>query len=235
MASRIYADLREEKSGIPSILESMGLIVIRRNLPVGDYIVGDDVVVERKSAYDFAKSLFDGRLFNQAKRMAEAYQVTVYIVEGDPGRIRRFANRQRQLYSAMVTLTLDYNARIMISSGPQATAEILGALARRLQSQGSGFIIHKKPKLEDLQEWQLYIIQSFPQVGPKTAEKILERFQTIERFCRASISELSTVPGLGERKAENIKRILVTPYKARIDKKRMKTLDSFKDSEATGS
>lgn len=227
MTVRVYADVREEKSGIPAILESSGLLVIRRQLPIGDYIVSDQVVVERKSAYDFAKSLFDGRLFDQARRMSESYPLIVYIVEGDPGRIRRFASRQKQLYSAMVTLTIDYDARILISSGPQATAEIIEAIARRLQGGGgSRLVIHKKPKLEDVEAWQLYVLQSFPQIGPKTAERILERFGTVERFCRATMAELSTVPGLGEKKAENIRRILITPY--RQGKKRSQgTLDDY--------
>ena len=227
MKPRIYADVREEKSGIPAILEASGLIVIRKQLPMGDYIISDSIVVERKSAYDFARSLFDGRLFEQARRMSESYPMVVYVVEGDPGRIRRYAGRQKQLYSAMAALTLDYDARILISSGPQATAEIIKALARRIQGQAGGrLVIHKKPRLEDVEAWQLYVVQSFPQVGPKTAEKILEHFGTVERFCRATMAELSKIPGLGEKKAEAIRRILITPYR-RGRKRTVGTLDEY--------
>ncbi|MCE4602477.1 MAG: helix-hairpin-helix domain-containing protein [Desulfurococcales archaeon] len=227
MSIRIYADIREEKSGIPSILEASGLVVIRRQLPIGDYIVSDQVVIERKSAYDFAKSLFDGRLFEQARRMSESYPIIIYIVEGDPGRIRRFAGLHRQLYSAMATLTIDYDARILVSNGPQGSAELIASIARRIQSEGGGrVVIHKKPKMDDLESWQLYVLQSFPQVGPKTAERILERFGTVERFCRATMAELSTIPGLGEKKAENIRRILITPYRSGR-KKSQGTLDEY--------
>ena len=70
------------------------------------------------------------------------------------------------------------------------------------------------------------MVQSFPQVGPKTAEKILEHFGTVERFCRATMAELSKIPGLGEKKAEAIRRILITPYR-RGRRRTVGTLDDY--------
>jgi len=227
MAVRIYVDVREEKTGIPSMLEAAGLMVIRRQLPMGDYLISESIVIERKSAFDFARSLFDGRLFEQASRMSEAYPTVIYIIEGDPIRIRRFRGLQKQLYSALTTLILDYDVRVIYTQGPESTAEVLEAIARRTHESGGGrIVIHKKPKLESIVDWQLYILQAFPKIGPRTAIKILERFNTLERFCRASMSELSTIPGLGERKAEDIRRILITPYKPGARKK-TSTLDEY--------
>ncbi|MEB3779791.1 MAG: helix-hairpin-helix domain-containing protein [Desulfurococcales archaeon] len=229
MKIHVYADVREENTGIPSLLESLGLTVIRKQLSIGDYVVAKEAVIERKSSYDFARSLFDGRLFDQAKRMVEAYPIVIYVVEGDPTRIKRYQSRMKQLYSAMITLTLDYNARIIMSSGPKATALIIDAIARRMAKEvGTGIVLHKKPRLSDLREWQLYIVQSFPFIGPKTAEKILDRFSTIEKFCSSSIAELSKIEGIGDKKAEFIRRILVTPYKKPDkDRRRVGKLDEF--------
>ena len=224
----VYADVREEKSGVPRLIEARGILVVRKQLPVGDYIVSGEAVVERKSAYDFAHSLFDGRLFEQASRLSESYPIVVYIVEGDPFRVRRFAGRREQLTAALVALILDYNVKVIYSVGPDHTASIIASLARRMQQAGRrGVVIHKKPKLCSTREWQLYILQSFPGIGPKTAERILERFGSIEAFVRASMSEIAKVPGIGEKKAEEIKRILMAKYSRDAGRKPRTTLDDF--------
>ena len=204
----VYVDIREEKSGIPAILEKAGLVVVRKQLPMGDYLISDTIIVERKTAYDFARSLFDGRLFEQARRLSESYPVVVYIIEGNPYRLRRYRTRLKQLTAALVTLSIDYGARTLFSEGPLHTASIIESLAARLESGRRGIIIHKKPKIEDTRAWQLYVLQSFPGIGPKTAERILERFGSLQGFFNASMAELSKIPGIGEKKAETIRRII---------------------------
>ncbi|MEB3860101.1 MAG: helix-hairpin-helix domain-containing protein [Desulfurococcales archaeon] len=212
---RIYADTREDQSGIPSLLEASGILVIRRSLPIGDYIVSEDTIIERKTASDFLRSLFDGRLFDQASRAVEAYENLLYVIEGNPWRIARKMERERQYYSALITLAVDYNAKVIYSGGPRDSAFIIESIARRVTERREGRsspVLKGKPRSASIRDWQVYILQAFPGVGAKTAAKIMEKFQTIERFCRASVAELSRVEGLGEKKAEEIKRILVTPF-----------------------
>ncbi len=221
---RIYADVREEKSGIPSLLESLGVIVVRKQLPMGDYLINEDTVVERKTSWDYAKSLFDGRLFEQVSRLSEHYPSVYLVVEG-PLVPRRYRGRERQLYASLAALTAEYGVRVIHTGGPQETAYFLEALARRVGVEGQRIVVHRKQRLSDIREWQLYIVQSFPGVGPKTAERILEHFGTLERFCNASIAELSRIEGLGERRAGEIKRVLATPYKRK--KQKATTLEAF--------
>ena len=224
---RIYVDIREEKSGVPDVLESLGVIVVKKQLPIGDYLLNEDTIVERKTSYDYAKSLFDGRLFDQVARLVEAYSNVYLVIEG-PLIPRRYRGRERQLYASLAALTAEYGARVVHTGGPRETAYFLESLARKIGVEGQRIVIQKKPKLGDLREWQLYIVQSFPGVGPKTAERILEKFGSIERFCTASIAELSKVEGVGEKRAEEIKKILVTPYKRRQGAKRKPaTLEDF--------
>ena len=228
---RIYADVREDPSGIPSLLESSGLLVIRRSLPIGDYVISDDVVIERKTARDFLKSLFDGRLFDQASRAVEAYDNLVYVIEGDPSRIAVRTGRGKQYYSALITLVTDFNAKVIYSSGPRDTATIIESIARRMSERREGRsvpVLKGKPRSANIRDWQVYIVQAFPGIGAKTAVKIMEKFQTIERFCRASVAELSQVEGLGEKKAQEIKRILITPFTPK-EKKAEKRVGSLED------
>ena len=49
---------------------------------------------------------------------------------------------------------------------------------------------------------------SLPGVGEKTAIRMLEKFGTPLRVLSSSITELSTVGGLGNARAKNIKKVL---------------------------
>jgi ERCC4-type nuclease len=58
---RIVADVNERQSGIPKALEGFGLDLERRALPAGDYALGPDVLIERKSVLDLHASIIQGR------------------------------------------------------------------------------------------------------------------------------------------------------------------------------
>src|SRR6516225_1183379 len=79
----ILVDDRERPSGVAEELEKLSGVLVRiEHLAVGDYNIDGSVLIERKSAKDFAQSLMDGRLFCQAKQMADSPLRTAYILEG---------------------------------------------------------------------------------------------------------------------------------------------------------
>ena len=229
----VYADYREEKSGIPQLIEQEGIKVVRKNLPVGDYVVSGDMGIERKTAWDFAHSLFDGRLFDQARRLSEEYEHVVFIVEGDPFRIRRYRSRHRQMYAAIVALTVDYGARIIYTGGPQDTAYVIASLARRASETGRKAVIaRKKGRAESLTDWQMLVLQSFPGIGPRTAKRVMEQFRNLREFCNATINEIASIEGIGSKRAELIFTIINRRFEQYKDK-RSRTLEDFyrEDSE----
>ena len=59
---RIVVDEREKKSGIPGILKGIDISLEIKTLPIGDYIVAHETVVERKTISDLHSSIFDARL-----------------------------------------------------------------------------------------------------------------------------------------------------------------------------
>ena len=80
---QIVVDDRERPCRVVAELEKLdGLIVKIEHLTVGDYCIDGAVLIERKTAADFAQSLIDGRLFGQAKLMASSSLRPAYIIEG---------------------------------------------------------------------------------------------------------------------------------------------------------
>ena len=62
----IVADDRERPSGVVDELEKAGKVIVKiEHLSVGDYCVDGAVLIERKTALDFAQSLMEGRLFTK--------------------------------------------------------------------------------------------------------------------------------------------------------------------------
>lgn len=65
---RIVMDDREPEE-IKQWLEKEGVVVEKRRLDVGDFVISSDVVVERKSSTDLTTSIIDNRLFEQIIRL----------------------------------------------------------------------------------------------------------------------------------------------------------------------
>ena len=80
----IIADNRERGSGIPNLLSESNINVIMKQLLVGDYIIDDNVIIERKTNLDFVQSIISGHLFNQCSQLRKTGMIPLIIVEGNP-------------------------------------------------------------------------------------------------------------------------------------------------------
>lgn len=76
--------MREQRSGVTRLLQQQHKIDVRfASLPIGDFVLSDDVVVERKAAADFVGSIMDRRLFGQVEQMCATYPRSILMIEGD--------------------------------------------------------------------------------------------------------------------------------------------------------
>ena len=67
----IRIDKRELRSGIVDYLKNFGCEIQEENLEIGDYLLSDRVIIERKSFSDFAASIKDLRLFKQVQELSK--------------------------------------------------------------------------------------------------------------------------------------------------------------------
>ena len=67
----IYADVHESR--VVDFLKEYDANIVVRTLPVGDFVVSERLVVERKTRKDFENSILDGRVFVQAKNMKDYF------------------------------------------------------------------------------------------------------------------------------------------------------------------
>ena len=204
---RIVVDEREKKSGIPSLLKGIGINLEIKTLPVGDYIVAPETIVERKSISDLVSSVFDGRLFDQCNRMKENFQFPIIIIEGDTSEIEELIENPFVFYGAVSSVAIDFKIPIISTPNASHTAKLLVSMCSR-KDVTKGPFIKKIRKSDDLQRQQLSVLSSLPGVGEKTAIRMLEKFGTPLKVFSASSTELSKISGLGELRAKKIKKML---------------------------
>jgi len=213
MKIRVIVDEREKPSGVPDLLKEYGLQVEYQMLDVADYVVSPDCAVERKKERDFLKSLYSGRLFDQAHRLCETYNRPVLIIEGERPLFVRELARPRAFWGALTTLAFEYGLSVFFTADTRQTADFIYTLTkRRGLVRRRGPLIRKKLKARTLEKNQLFLVSSLPGIGPKLADRALRRFGTVRRVFSASVAELSSVHGIGRIKAEKMAEILDAHY-----------------------
>ena len=210
----IFADMREQGPIIENLF-SLGANVKIGALKAGDFILSEDVGVERKIISDFVTSLVDGRLFEQAKKIRESFSKAILILEGNFSEI--FSVRQvspAAIWGAFASLVLDFNMNLLFSENPQQTAELLLAIAKREQlEKKKEFSARTDIKPKTFVDMQQFFVEGLPAVGPTLARNLLKHFGSPKAIANASLEELQKVEGLGEKKAEMIKKILEMGWK----------------------
>ena len=122
---RIIVDDREQKSGIPNLLKSVGLNVEMKTLPIGDYIVAPETVIERKSIRDLLASVFDGRLFDQCSRLKENFEHPIILMEGNVDEIEEITDNPLIFYGALSTVVIDFKIPVIPTPSAAHTAKLL--------------------------------------------------------------------------------------------------------------
>ncbi|WP_320416043.1 ERCC4 domain-containing protein [Candidatus Nitrosotalea sp. TS] len=192
---------------IPDLLKEIGVKVEMKNIPIGDYIVASETVVERKSIHDFISSVFDGRLFDQCNRLKEHFEHPAIIIEGDIDEINQIAENPLVFYGAISSVALDFKIPVLPTPNASNTAKLLVAMCAR-QEKTKGPFLKKIRKSGNIHHQQLSVLSSLPGVGEKLASRMLEKFGSPSNSFSASIAELSKIEGMGESRAQKIRNLL---------------------------
>ena len=174
---RIIVDEREQKSGIPDLLKSIGMGVEMKTLPIGDYIVAPETIVERKSIKDLMASVFDGRLYDQCTRLKENFEHPIVLVEGNVDEIEEITDNPLVFYGALSRVTLEFKIPIIPTPSASHTAKLLVALCSKKDGP-TGPYLKKIKKSSNLETQQLSTLCSLPGIGEKFAVRMLEKFGT---------------------------------------------------------
>ena len=211
----IVADQRELDAAIGRDLSRRDGVSVRlETLAVGDYVLSDRVVVERKTVEDFLETLLgeDRSLFTQVRAMVEHYDRPVVLVEGEDLLGRRDVH-PNAIRGALASLAIDFGVSVLFTADQADTTELLAIVAEREQAErGRTPSVHGEKGGRTLAEQQEYLVTSITDVGIVTARSLLESFDTVEEVLTADESALCEVEGIGEVTASRIREVVSTPY-----------------------
>ncbi|MBT7062445.1 DEAD/DEAH box helicase family protein [Candidatus Woesearchaeota archaeon] len=210
----IFVDNRE-RGFIVEELHDLGAKLIYKNLEVGDFILSDDVCVERKIVSDFVNSLLDRRLFTQAIEIKRNFDKPLFILEGSIDELFKVRNIDpNAIRSAIISISLDYGIPIIFSDSPKETAKYLFQIARREQiSLKKSVSLRGSRRDWPIEKQQQFLIEGLPMIGENMAFALLKKFKNPKNIANASIDELKEVEKLGPKKAEKIKAIFEEEFK----------------------
>ena len=214
----ILVDHREARSAAVAALAAMDDVSVEFvHLAVGDYQIGRSLLFERKTLSDLAMSIQDGRLFRQARALATLPPPKrgAIILEGTAGDLSGSAMRRESIQGALVTVTLFFGIPLLRAMDGSETARLMLYTARQAQWLQSGALPRHARRPKGKRKAQLALLQGLPGVGPDRAQRLLERFGSVEAVLTAATEELAAVKGVGERTAERIRWIVSEPEAAR--------------------
>lgn len=204
--AKIIADIHEKNSLVLAELKSNENIDLQiKSLKIADYLIGE-TAIERKTVQDFISSMINKRLIEQLKQL-QKYKQNLIIVEGideqelysketklNPNAIRGF----------ILSISLNHNIPIIMTQNYEDTAQYLITLAKQQLKKPIQPSFHSRiPKT--IKEQKQYILESFPNIGPITAKKLLEKFRTIKNTINAEEDELKEILKI---RAKNFKELL---------------------------
>ena len=207
-AIHILADDRESQADVIAALRQHdGVDVTVRRLDLGDYLLDGRLLFERKTLRDFAASLKDGRLFEQAIRLAAAPLHKAMILEGSAHDRANSGMRREALQGALVTLTLFLGIPLLRAADAEESARLMLYAARQFDRitglTPPRLFAGKRPRGK--RKTLLRILQALPGIGPGAAHNLLEEFGSVEAVLAADEQALLGVAGIGVSRAKSIR------------------------------
>ncbi len=188
----IIADIHEKNSLVLAELKYSSQIKLEiKSLKIADYLIGQ-TAIERKTISDFISSMINKRLIQQLKQM-QKYSQKILIIEGNlQETLEQDTNISKALRGFILSIITNHQTPIIQTSSHQDTAKYLITLAKQQLKTKSPISFHSKiPKT--IKEQKQYILESFPNIGPKTAEKLLNKFHTISNTINSNEQELQEI------------------------------------------
>jgi DNA excision repair protein ERCC-4 len=202
----VLVDHRERGSAIPDVLVAAGLKVELTDLPVGDYVLGHGLAVERKGPADLGASIRDGRLFDQAVRLQAVFPQAVLLLEGEP-RIAEDAWR------GAVCRLIEDGFTVLHSLDADDSAAWIVRLAKRARRAAP--TIHtegprRAPRHPSAQaEVMLSVV---PGISPTMARSLLAAYGSLAALADAAPAVLQRHPGIGRVRATRLAQALRGAY-----------------------
>lgn len=201
----VIVDDREPRCVAEALQSIPECEVTTQRLSIGDYLVDNRLLFERKTLPDFVTSVLDGRLFRQASSLAASPFRPIIILEGRIKDIAHSGISREALQGALISATVMFGIPLLRSFDPEETARLMLYTAKQVRSVPNGALPRGGKRPKSKRKVQLQILQGLPGVGPARAQSLLKRHGSVENVMQADCQKLVETPGIGEEIAQRIR------------------------------
>lgn len=206
----IIVDDRENKKVQNALRKYFPDLIVMR-LDYGDVVDTEkSIVIERKKDLDLSSSIDDGRLPDQSKGMKDNFEHAYIIKIGTYENVRKNRYHQKMSVNRFIggeTDCLCYDGiPVCQVENDSQFARYCDSIFRKMGTRRPKKFIKKRRKNKNDQK--LSVLFGVEGLGEKRCRALLKYFKTIGAICRATEEELMDVPGIGKKRAVQIKKVL---------------------------
>jgi ERCC4-type nuclease len=188
---KIIADIHEKDSLILAELAANKDIQLEiKSLKIADYLIGN-IAIERKTINDLISSMISKRLMEQLRNLKE-YKQNLLIIEGENEFSQDTKLNPNAIRGLILSIILRQNIPIIFTKNYDDTSQYLITLAKQQLKPGIESSLHSRiPKTSN--EQKKYVLESFPNIGPITAKKLLKKFNSLINIFNSTEEELEKI------------------------------------------
>tara|TARA_R110002051_G_scaffold74699_2_gene136123 strand:+ start:313 stop:1011 length:699 start_codon:yes stop_codon:yes gene_type:complete len=203
-----------------------GLVVLRKQLIVGDYLLGA-ACIEAKSINDLFLSSHSGHLWRQLENMDMNYERFFLLVHGsipkyiamakNNGKKVSYSRVQNELLGTIARVMSDFDCQVFFTGNTSEAAMFIVKLHDKIHKPASrhGAKAIKRVSTNDV---RLDMLLSIPGIGREMAEKLLENCGSIEEM--SFPESLKMIKGLGEVLRGRIVEVITSEEPVIIQRKK---------------
>ena len=111
----------------------------------------------------------------------------------------------------LATVTVFFHIPVLHTHSPKQTAQTLLYAAKQRRSFNTDALTRHGRRPKRKLALQSHILQGLPDIGPKRARVLLERFGTVEAVMKAGTEQLEEIEGIGRLRAQKIRWAVEEP------------------------
>ena len=205
---KIIIDSREQNriNHAKNYYETQGHEVTVQELPTGDYVFDDQVVMEFKTWPDMMASITDGRLWNESQKQMENYPIHFVVIHGtnrDYNEAFQHVGIEEKHINGAIARLLTYTKIIRGTTTLTDTFELMKTTAEKCLDEKT---ITKQFDTKSINPAFNFLAYCVPDIKGERAKSIVNylHLKTLEDLMELDEDKLKTVPGIGDKLSTKI-------------------------------
>ncbi|MEK6954079.1 MAG: ERCC4 domain-containing protein [Candidatus Micrarchaeota archaeon] len=204
----IVMDDRELKSPVAKLLFSRGIKLHPKRLEIADFIISNEIAIERKTAPDFESSIMDGRLFSQCRDLASNFQYPLICIVG-----RNFGHlHKKAIMGAQISIATQFRIPIFQLDSEEDLADFIHVLLVQKSKGIKDLKLRFEKKALTKDDQLQMVVEGVSMIGPVHAKSLLKKFKTLQKLFSATEKQMQKVEGIGEVRAKQIRKVATAVY-----------------------